>query len=110
MKNTNGTALNCVMAVTKRAQCVPHGSKQMIVKPFTIQHANAMKSLRNSEDNMIMIDRISMIHSLLDPERLVRTLALGTVAIATAIVTDLIATAMITLVLMAAKGWGPAFG
>ena len=104
MKNTNGTALNCVMAVTKRSQCVPNGNKQMIVKPFTIQHANAMESLGNSEDNMIMIDRISMIHSLLDPERLVRTLALGTVAIATTIVTDLIATAMITLVLMATKG------
>jgi hypothetical protein len=52
---------------------------------------------------MIMVDRISMTHSLFDPERLVGSLALGTVSIATAIVTDLIPATMITLVLVTAK-------
>jgi len=53
---------------------------------------------------MIMVDRISMTYSILDPERLVGSLALWTVAIATAIVTDLIPAAMVTLVLMPPKG------
>jgi hypothetical protein len=76
----------------------------MIVKPFAIQHTNAMECLRNCKDNMIMIDRIGMIHSLLDPKRLVRTLALWAVAIATAIVTDLISATVVAEVLMAAQG------
>jgi hypothetical protein len=63
-----------------------------------------MKGLRNGKDNMIMVDRISMTHSILDPERLVGSLALGTVAIATAIITDLIAATKITMVLMPPKG------
>jgi hypothetical protein len=63
-----------------------------------------MERLRNGKDNMIMIDRISMIYSILDPECLVGSLALGAVTIAATVVTDLIATAMITLVLMPAKG------
>jgi len=53
---------------------------------------------------MIMTDRISLTHSILDPERLVGSLALGTVAIATAVVTDLIIAAMITPILMPSKG------
>jgi transcriptional regulator CtsR len=103
MKNTDGSALHCVMAIAERAQCVPHSSKQVIVKPFAIQHAYAMKCLRNGEHHMIMVDRISMTHSIFDPERLVGSLALGTVAIATAIITDLIPAAMITPILMPSK-------
>jgi len=86
MKNTDGPALYGVMDISKRAQCVPHSSKQVIVKPFAIQHANTMECFRNGKDHMIMIDRISMIYSILDPERLVGSLTLGTVVIATAIV------------------------
>ena len=56
-----------------------------------------------------MVDRISMTHSIFDPERLVGSLALGTVTVATAIVTDLIFAAMITLVLMPSKSCCPAF-
>jgi hypothetical protein len=104
MKNTDGSTLNPVMAVAKRAQCVPHSSKQVIVKPFTIQHADTMECLRYGEDNMIMIDRISMIYSILDPERLVGTLALGTVTIAATVVADLILAAMVTPILMTTQG------
>jgi hypothetical protein len=110
MKNTDGSTLNPVMAVAKRAQCVPHSSKQVIVKPFTIQHADTMECLRYGKDNMIMIDRISMIYSILYPERLVRSLALWTVAVTATVVTDLIASTMVTPVLMTAQGRGPAFG
>jgi hypothetical protein len=59
-----------------------------------------MERLRNGEYNMIMIDRISMFDSIFDPKRLVGTLALGTVTIATAVVTDLISAAMVTPILM----------
>jgi len=45
-----------------------------------------------------------MIHSLLDPECLIESLALWAVAIATAIVTDLISATMVAVVLMAAQG------
>jgi hypothetical protein len=47
----------------------------MIVKPFAIQHANTMECLRNGKDNMIMVDWIGMIYSILDPECLVGSLA-----------------------------------
>ena len=104
MKNTDGSALSPVMTVAERAQCVPHSSKQVIVKPFTIQHADTMECLRYGKDNMIMIDRISMIYSILYPERLVGTLALWTVTIAATVVADLIATTMVTPILMTAKG------
>jgi len=104
MKNTDGSTLNPVMAVAKRAQCVPHSSKQVIVKPFAIQHTNTMERLRNGKDDMIMIHRVGIIYSILDPERLVGSLALGTVAVATAVVTDLIASTMVTPVLMTAQG------
>jgi hypothetical protein len=59
---------------------------------------------------MIMADRISMIYSILDPEGLVGALALGTVAITAAIVTDLILAAKITPVLMPSKSCCPASG
>jgi hypothetical protein len=104
MKNTDGSTLNPVMAVAKRAQCVPHSSKQVIVKPFTIQHADTMECLRYGKDNMIMIDRISMIYSILYPERLVGTLALGTVTISATVVADLILAAMVTPILMTTQG------
>ena len=104
MKNTDGSTLNPVMAVAERAQCVPHSSKQVIVKPFAIQHANTMECLRYGKDNMIMTDRVGMIYSILDPERLVGSLALGTVAVAATVVTDLIASTMVTPILMTAKG------
>jgi hypothetical protein len=76
----------------------------MIVKPFAIQQTNSIEHLRNRENNMIMIYRVSIIHTVFNPESLFGTLTLGTVAIATAIVTDLISSAMVTLVLMPAKG------
>ncbi len=104
MKNTDGSTLNPVMAVAKRAQCVPHSSKQVTVKPFTIQHADTMECLRYGKDNMIMIDRISMIYSILDPERLFGTLALWTVTISATVVTDLILAAMVAPILMATQG------
>jgi len=75
-------------------QFVTHRSKQSIVKPFAIWHTNTMECLRNGKDNMIMVDRIGMIYSILDPERLVGSMTLGTVAVATAVVTDLISAAM----------------
>ena len=104
MEDTNGTTFYPEVAVTKRTQCVPHGSKQMIVKPSAIQKANGMECLRNCENNMVMIDRISIIHSLFNPECLFGTLTFGTVAIATAVVTDLISAAMVALVLMTPQG------
>jgi hypothetical protein len=110
MKNTDGSRLCCVMAIAERAQCAPHTSKQSIVKPFAIQHANIMERLRNGKDKMIMFHRISMIYSILYPERLVRSLALWTVAVTATVVTDLIASTMVTPVLMTAQGRGPAFG
>jgi len=63
-----------------------------------------MECLRYGKDNMIMIDRISMIYSILDPERLVGSLALWAVPVAATVVTDLIATTMVTPILMTAKG------
>ena len=100
MKNTDGSRLRCVMAIAERSQCIPHSSKQSIVKPFAIQHTNSMECLWNGKDYMIMTDRIGMTYSILDPERLFGSLALGTVTIATAVVTDLIFAAMVTSVLM----------
>ncbi len=104
MENTYGATFYPEMAVTKRAQCVPHDSKQMIVKPSAIQQANGIECIWNRENNMIMIDRLSIIHALFDPECLFGSLTLWTVTVATTIVTDLIPATMITLVLMAAKG------
>jgi hypothetical protein len=63
-----------------------------------------MECLRNGEYHVIMTDRISMAHSILDPERLVGSLALGTVTVATAVVTDLISAAMVTPILMTTQG------
>jgi hypothetical protein len=74
------------------------------VKPFAIQHADTMEYLRYGKDNMIMIDRISMIYSILDPERLVGSLTFGAVTVAATVVTDLIASTMVTLVLMTTQG------
>ncbi len=110
MKNTDGPALYGVMGIAKRAQCVPHSSKQMLVKPFAIQHTDTMECLRYGKDNMIMTDWVGIIYSILDPERLVGSLTLWTVTVATAIVADLIATTMVTSVLMTAQGGGPTFG
>jgi hypothetical protein len=45
-----------------------------------------------------------MIHSLLDPESLIESLALWAVSIATAIVTDLISATMVAVVLMTTQG------
>ena len=104
MKNTDGSRLCCVMGITETTQCIPHRGKQVIVKPFAIQHTNTMERLRNGKDNMIMIDRVCMIYSIFDLKRLVGTLALGTVAISTAVVTDLIAAAMVTPILMTTQG------
>jgi hypothetical protein len=59
-----------------------------------------MECLRYGKDNMIMIDRISMIYSILDPERLVGSLALWAVTITATVVTDLIASTMVTPILM----------
>ncbi len=109
MKNTDGSRLRCVMAIAERAQRVPHSSKESIVKPFAIQHTNSMECLWNGKDDMIMTDRIGMIYSILDPERLFGSLALGTVTVATAVVTDLISAAMVTPTLMATQGCAPAF-
>jgi hypothetical protein len=104
MENTNGTTLYPVMTITERTQRVPYRSEQIIVKPFAIQHTNAMECLRNCEYNMKMIDPIGMIHSLLNPECLIESLALWAVAITTAVVTDLIFTTMVAVVLMPTQG------
>jgi hypothetical protein len=63
-----------------------------------------MERLRNGKDNMIMTDRVGIIYSIFDPERLVGSLALGTVTIAATVVTNLIASTMVTPVLMTAQG------
>jgi hypothetical protein len=68
-----------------------------------------MERLWNSKDNMIMVDRVGMIYAILDPERLFGSLALGTVTVATAVVTDLISAAMVTPILMTTQGRAPAF-
>ena len=104
MKNTDGSTLNPVMAVAERAQCVPHSSKQVIVKPFAIQHTNTMERLRNGKDNMIMANRVGMIYAIFYPERLVGSLTLWAMTIATAVITDLIASTMVTPVLMTPQG------
>jgi hypothetical protein len=51
-----------------------------------------------------MANRVGMVYSILDPERLVGTLALWTVTVAATVVTDLIFSTMVTPVLMTAQG------
>jgi hypothetical protein len=45
-----------------------------------------------------------MTYSILDPERLLGSLAFGAVTVAATVVTDLIATTMVTPVLMTTQG------
>jgi hypothetical protein len=63
-----------------------------------------MECLRYGKDNMIMIDRVGMAYSIFDPERLVGSLALWTVTVAATVVADLIATTMVTPILMTTQG------
>jgi len=76
----------------------------MIIEPFAVGQADRIELFGDGKDDMVVLYRISIFHTVFHPKCLPGTLAFGTVAVSAGVITDMLPSAMIALVLMAAQG------
>jgi len=108
MKHTDRPAFHSKMTVAESPQGIPDCGKKVIVKPPAIEKTDRIQFFRNGKDNMKMFYRISIFNTVFNPKSLFGCLALGTMAVAAAIVADLFFPATITTVFMPAQCRSPA--
>lgn len=109
VQDTNGSALYCVMTVTKSLQRIPGSGEQKVVKTFTAGDANFVEYLRKCKNNMEMPHVQNRVETIFGPESLLYTLTFGTMAVPATIIADLFFPTAIATQDMAAQSRGSAF-
>jgi hypothetical protein len=82
----------------------------VIIEPLAVTQTYLVKNFRQSENQMVMFNRVCILKTVFDPESLFCALAFGTVAAAAAVIADMFFPTMITTILMTAQGCSVAHG
>jgi hypothetical protein len=76
----------------------------VIIEPSGITEADVIENFRQGEYQMVMLNRICILKTVLNPESLFCALTFGTVTIPATVIADMFTTTMVTTILMTAQG------
>ena len=88
----------------------PCSLEHTVVEDALMSHRNGMKTCRQREDNMEVLDRDDLFPAAVNPFLSLLVLTLGTMTVTTAVIADMHIPTLRTHLDMPAKGTGPAEG
>ena len=88
----------------------PCSLEHTVVEDALMSHRDGMKTCRQREDNMEVLDRDNLFPAAVNPFLSLLVLTLGTMSVTTAVIADMHIPALRTHLDMPAKGTGPAKG
>ena len=109
MENGSHTCKQALI-LGKSLDSSPCSLEHTVVEDSLMGHRDGMKTCRQREDDMEVLDRDNLFPAAVNPLLPLLVLALGTMAVTTAVIADMHIPAFGTYLDMPAKGTGPAEG